>query len=178
MPERKVYIKFFSSINQNNVKALMSNIEGKFQSGNSNFTILLSSPGGEVFSGMSAYNFLKGAPVYIETHNFGSIDSIAAVVFCAGKKRFSVPHARFLLHGVHSNFPQGASLEEKQLEERLKALKIDEENIAGVIAANTGNSEDDIIQAMRDRTTLNSEQALEFGLIHEIKSLFLKRELN
>jgi ATP-dependent protease ClpP protease subunit len=91
------------------------------------------------------------------------------VIFCAGKKRYSAPHATFLLHDVQSNFSQGAVLEEKQLEERLKGLKLDMENIAGIIAANTGKSEKEIMKSMFNRTTLNPEEAIEFGLVHEIK---------
>jgi len=169
MPGRKIYIKFFAAVDENSIKLLLSTIENKMREGIRDFVLLISSPGGNVFAALSAYNFLKGAPIAITTHNFGSIDSAAAVVFCAGSRRLSVPHARFLLHGVMSGFPQGVSLEEKQLEERLKSLKIDADNIAGVIAANTGKSEPDIQEAMRERTTLNPEQALEFGLIHEIK---------
>ena len=61
------------------------------------------------------------------------------------------------------------ALEEKQLEERLKSLQIDMQNIAGVIAATTRKTEKEIFDAMVERTTLNPEQAREFGLVHEIK---------
>jgi len=61
-------------------------------------------------------------------------------------------------------------LEEKQLEERLKGLRIDIENIAKVIAANTGKSTEEVTNAMLERTTLNPEEAQSWGLVHEIKS--------
>jgi len=106
----------------------------------------------------------------ITTHNFGSVDSIGVVLFCGGQTRLSVPQARFLLHGVSANFQQNESLEEKQLEERMKGLKIDIENIAKVVAANTGKTVNDVISAMLERTTLNPEEAKNWGLVHEIKS--------
>jgi len=81
-----------------------------------------------------------------------------------------VPQARFLLHGVSAQFRGEQSLEEKQLEERLKGLAIDIENIAKVLAANTNKSTSDIINAMHERTTLNPEEAKSWGLVHEIKS--------
>jgi len=62
------------------------------------------------------------------------------------------------------------SLEEKQLEERLKGLRIDMENIAKVIAENTGKSVKEVTDAMLERTTLNPEEAKTWGLVHEIKS--------
>ena len=81
-----------------------------------------------------------------------------------------MPQARFLLHGVNAQFKGNQNLEEKQLEERLKGLRIDIENIAKVIAANTGKSVKDVTNAMLERTTLNPEEAQSWGLVHEIKS--------
>ena len=44
------------------------------------------------------------------------------------------------------------------------------ENIAKVIAANTGKSAKDATDAMLDRITLNPEEAQSWGLVHEVKS--------
>ena len=169
MPSQPIVVKFFAPVIDVTINALMNAIDQKMKQGKRNFIILVSSPGGSVFHGLSAYNYLKGLPAEITTHNFGSVDSIGIVLYCGGGKRLSVPQARFLLHGVSANFPQGASLEEKQLEERLKGLKIDIENIAKVVAANTGKSPQDVMNAMLDRTTLNPEEAKAWGLVHEIK---------
>jgi ATP-dependent Clp protease protease subunit len=169
MPSQPTVIKFFAPVIDITINALMNAIDQKMKQGQRNFILLISSPGGSVFHGLSAYNYLKGIPAEITTHNFGSVDSIGVVLYCGGKKRLSVPQARFLLHGVNFNFPQGASLEEKQLEEKLKGLKIDIENIAKVIAANTGKESGEVMKAMLDRTTLNPQEALAWGLVHEIK---------
>lgn len=170
MPTQPTVIKFFAPVIDVSINALMNAIDQKMKTGQRSFIILISSPGGSVFHGLSAYNYLKGLPVEITTHNFGSVDSIGVVLYCGGTKRLSVPQARFLLHGVSQNFPQGANLEEKQLEERLKGLKIDIENIAKVVAANTGKSPEDVMKAMSDRTTLNPEEAKQWGLVHEVKA--------
>ena len=148
----------------------MKIVDDKIKAGKKELGLLISTPGGDVFQGLSAYNFLKGAPIKVTTHNFGSADSIGAVLFCAGEKRYSVPQARFLIHGVVCNFQGPASLEEKQLEERLKGLQIDMGNIARVIAAATGKNHEEIIKDMINRTTLYPEQAIEYGLVHEIKT--------
>ena len=169
MPEKPTVIKFFAPVNEVTINALMKAIDDKMKQGVTNFVILISSPGGTVHHGLSAYNYLKGLPVTITTHNFGSVDSIGVVLFCGGSKRLSVPQARFLLHGVTAGFGN-EHLEEKQLEERLKGLKIDLENIAKVIAANTNKSVEDVTDSMLDRTTLNPEEAKSWGLVHDIKS--------
>ena len=168
MAEKTVHIRYFAPIDDTNTKKLFEVIDKQLNEGASKFVLMMSSGGGSVFHGLSAYNYLKGIPAEVVTHNFGSVISMAVVMFCAGSRRLSVPHATFLLHGVQSNFPQNTSLEEKQLEERLKAIRMDIENIAGVIAATVGKKEEEVFQAMVDRTTLNPEQSLDYGLIHEI----------
>ena len=170
MAMKPVVIKFFAPVIDVTVNALMNAIDGKMKQGIKDFTILISSPGGSVVHGLSTYNYLKGLPANITTHNFGSVDSIGIVLYCAGSKRLSVPQARFLLHGVNAQFSGKQSLEEKQLEERLKGLRIDIENIAKVISANTGKSVEDVTNAMLERTTLNPEEAKSWGMVHEIKS--------
>jgi ATP-dependent Clp protease protease subunit len=173
---KTVCIRFMASVNDQSIRPLLNLVDQKLREGTTKFVLLVSSPGGTVFDGLSAYNYLKGVPAEIITHNFGSVDSIGVVMYCAGRRRLSVPHARFLIHGVHANFPQGAALEDKQLEERLKGLRLDEQNIAGVIAANTGRSERQVYGDMLKRLTLNPEQAKEYGLVHEIKEALIEPE--
>ena len=170
MAMKPVVVRFFAPVIDATVNALMSAVDQKMKQGTQDFTILISSPGGSVIHGLSAYNYLKGLPVSITTHNFGSVDSIGIVLYCAGSRRLSVPQARFLFHGVNVQFRGEQNLDEKLLEERLKGLRIDVENIAKVIAANTGKSTKDITDAMIERTTLNPEEAQSWGLVHAIKS--------
>ena len=170
MATKPVVIRFFAPVIDATVNALMSTIDQKMKQGTKDFVILISSPGGSVIHGLSAYNYLKGLPASITTHNFGSVDSIGIVIYCAGSKRLSVPQARFLFHGVSAQFRGEQNLDEKLLEERLKGLRIDMENIAKVIAANTGKSAEDVTNAMFERITLNPAEAQSWGLVHEINS--------
>ena len=168
--EKITYIKFIAPVIPQSINALITIIDQKLKEETNHFVLLISTPGGDVFYGLTAYNYLKGIPAKITTHNIGSADSIGSVLFCSGDNRISVPHARFLLHGVTMNFSKGASLEEKQLDEKLKSLQIDTKNISKVIADTVNKDVKDIINDMQDRTTLNSEDAKEYGLVKEIKS--------
>ena len=166
---RPVVIRFFCAVDDFTVPLLISNIDKKLQQGINKFTILISSRGGSVFHGISAYNYLKGIPAEITTHNFGSINSSASVIYCAGNKRYSVPHGNFLMHPVRSRFTKGAHLAQDDMEERVKGMKLDSENIAGVISSATGKTEAEVLELMKQRTNLNPEQAKEFGFVHQIK---------
>jgi len=95
--KRTIYIQFFKGIELNTINQMTQLVLEQIRKGIERFVFLMSSPGGNVFAGLSAYNFLKGIPVEVITHNYGSVDSIAAILFCAGSKRLCVPHARFNL---------------------------------------------------------------------------------
>ncbi len=169
MAGKRVVIKFFAPVISDTVHDLLDAVDAHMKDGAREFVILMSTPGGNVHFGLSAYNYLQGLPVKIITHNFGSVDSIGLVLFCSGEVRYSVPQASFLLHGVSCGF-QNESLEEKELEERLKGIRIDSENIAKVIAASSGLAVDEVVDMMFERTTLDADEAKERGIIHDIKA--------
>ena len=59
MPEKTVYVKFFAGVDENSIKALMNVVEQKLREGATRFVLLISSSGGNVFAGVTGYNFLK-----------------------------------------------------------------------------------------------------------------------
>lgn len=176
MAQQTAYIRYFGPIDDDRVKKLMATLEQKLKEGRDRFVILISSPGGSVFHGISAYNFLKGIPAEVITHNFGSVDSIAVCLFCAGTKRLCVPHARFLIHGIGFDVPAGARFDEKLLGERIANLKNERETICRIIADNTGKKLEDVEQDMFTGITLTSEQAKDYGLVHEIKPELFEKQ--
>jgi ATP-dependent protease ClpP protease subunit len=162
-------IKFYAPVNETTIQKLMAAVDQQVAAGAKSLTLLLSTGGGSVFHGMTAYNYLKGLPLELTTHNFGSVDSIGVAMYCSGDRRLCVPQARFLLHPVSMNFSQGMSLEEMQLLEKIKSLRVDMENCAKVIAANTGKTVRQVTTAMRHRTTLDPVDAQGWTLVHEIR---------
>jgi ATP-dependent Clp protease protease subunit len=162
------YIRFMAPVNSGSAMSLMKVIDSMLAGGARQIHLMLSSPGGSVFHGLSIHNFLRGAPIEVTTYNFGTVDSIATVIFCSGTVRKCVPHARFLIHGVSFNVNGPAQFDEKGLEEHLKLLKIDYGNIARVIADTTQKTTEDVVNDMNERTTLSPEEAKGYGLVHEI----------
>jgi len=138
------YIKFYAAVTQNTVVQLQKVIDQLLLKGVKSIHLLLSTPGGNVHDGISAYNLLKGLPIEVSTYNFGSVDSIGVVMFCAGTNRYSVPHARFLLHPVSMHVNHGQTMDEPAIEEKLKLLQADQLNIAKVIASTIGKNVDDV----------------------------------
>lgn len=164
------YIRFLAPVIPQTTEQLFQLFDHAVQNKVERVHLLLSSPGGSVFHGLSIYNYLKGAPFDTHAYNFGSVDSIGVVIFCAGSRRLCVPHARFLIHPVQFNIQGNAAFDEKQLDEHLKGLKIDQENIARVISDTTGKPLHKVEEDMINRTTLSPQQAKDYGLVHDIQS--------
>jgi len=151
-------------------------IDQALSQGSRHLHLMISCPGGSVFHGLSIHNFLRGIGIPVSTYNFGSVDSIGVVMFCAGSKRYCVPNSRFHIHGVKLQFNGQMQMDEKGLEEHIKLMKTDYTNVARVIATTCGKDEKAVVQAMNKQTSLMPEQARDYGLVHEIRSQLVPAE--
>jgi len=165
----QICINYSASINDQTVSRFFEIIHNKLKENVDRFVILISSPGGMVRSGISAYNFLKGLPVEVITHNYGMVDSIAVVLFCSGSKRYCSPNARFLIHGIGFNAQPNQRFDERSLKERLTGLENERITISKIISENSTRSLKDIEQDMLQGVVWDSQQAKSYGLVHEIK---------
>ena len=60
--------------------------------------INISSGGGSIRSGITAYNYLKQLPCIVHTHNLGEVSSAAILPFLAGNVRTADDISKFLFH--------------------------------------------------------------------------------
>ncbi|MBI4458527.1 MAG: ATP-dependent Clp protease proteolytic subunit [Acidobacteria bacterium] len=68
----------FASVDANTINALLNLIDQKLKSGVRKITLLISSPGGTVFHGLSAYNFLRGIPAEVVTHTLAALTQLGS----------------------------------------------------------------------------------------------------
>jgi ATP-dependent Clp protease protease subunit len=169
-PEHVAVIRLFSQIDQNTVGLLLAQVDGQLRQGTKKFVILISSGGGDVLSGFTAYNYLKGIPAEVTTFNVGNVDSAATVIYCAGKNRYSVPDARFLFHGVSLTLSGNLTLDSSSLEAQLGQLKNQNQMIERVVASTINKPDKETEQLVSTQTILTPEQAKKMGLVHEIKT--------
>jgi ATP-dependent protease ClpP protease subunit len=131
--------------------------------------LLISSGGGNVSEGLNIASFMRTLPVQITTHNIGQTDSIANVIFAAGKHRIANTNASFLFHGVSMHYER-ADFIESMLEEQYKIVKRLRENIAAVFASYTGISVFDTEALMiSGATILNAQGSLTKTIVHEVR---------
>lgn len=173
----KTTIRFMAGVDDVSVGKLINLVDGEIQIGIKSFRIIISSPGGYVNPGISAFNYLKGIPAEIETVNFGVVDSISVVIFCAGKKRISVPNARFIVHDISNTIQQApTNLTETQLVENLNSLKKDRKNIARIISETCGVTTIKIENLLKKGQVLDAQEAKKLGLVQEIDPIVVEPE--
>jgi ATP-dependent Clp protease protease subunit len=157
------------SITGATVQPLLRAVGERVSKGARSILLSITSPGGNIYWGVTAYNFLRGLGMEVITHNAGQVDSIAGVIYCAGRRRLSVSEGRFLIHGVSASFPgTDPTIGEKDLRDRLTGLTKDRDSVASILAARTGKKLADVKQDMLDSTILTAEEAKEYGFVHEI----------
>lgn len=173
----EIYINFNLEVNPQSTQALFKVIQEQLAKGMKKLHLLISSTGGNVDPGIAIYNFLKGLPIEVITHNYGSCDSIAALLFCAGKIRYTVSNSRFLIHGIGLTI-QNQRFNEINLKEVLDSLKNQRETISKIIAKECNKKVEDVEKDMLNGIVLNPQEAINYGLATEIKDDLVPQGIN
>jgi len=164
-----IQIMLTGSVGQSMVTRLLAETTERVGRGARSALVAISSPGGNVYWGVTAYNFLRGLGIEVITHNVGQVDSIGGALYVAGDRRFSVGQGRFLIHSIHWTFAAGQAIPEKQLRDTLTQVEKERDNLATILAERSGTSLDTVRADMGEGRILDSAEALAYGLVQEIK---------
>ena len=170
-PRPAAYISFSAEIVPHTIEALLAATANLVNQGFRDIVLLLSTPGGSVMHGITAYNVLRGLPVNLFTHNVGNVDSIGTVIFLAGSRRHACPQATFMLHGVAFGTASPSQFFERNLQERLQSLRADQQRIAAIYQERAGIDTEQAEQFFLGETTINAPDAVNRGLVHELKQV-------
>jgi len=176
LSQRVVYITFCHSIDEKQACFLMqlcSEIVSKEHP--DILYLILSSTGGSVDYGITLYNFLRALPCILVTHNIGTIESIANIVFLAGEQRLAAKRARFLLHGIFWHPAASTIIANAQISELRSRFCDDEDNIKSIIMERTALKEDQIRDFFLTGESRSPEFAKEVGIISSIDELKIQR---
>src|SRR5713226_2165843 len=128
--------------------------------------LYINSPGGSVTSGLAIYDTMQYVKCQVSTICMGQAASMGALLLAAGAKgkRYSLPHARIMIHQPSGGFGGQASDIELHAKEilRLKA-KLNE-----ILSLHTGKTLSRIEQDTDRDRFLSSHEAREYGLIEEV----------
>lgn len=131
-------------------------------------TIYINSPGGEVHSGLAAYDLLCMTKAPITTVCIGEAASMAAILFLAGKRRIMLPSSTIM---IHDPSPGGGSLtgmKPYQIEEKLSGLKKTRDQLCSIISEKTGKTVKQVMKKTCKDSFFTAEESLNYGLATEI----------
>jgi len=127
-------------------------------------TVILNSPGGDVFAGLSIYNALREYNADVTIRVDGLAASIASIIAMAGNKIIMSPGTMMMIHKPSSLVIGNADDMEK---EKQILLNI-EESMIPIYADRTGLSTDEIASMMDAETWMSADKAVELGFADEV----------
>jgi ATP-dependent Clp protease protease subunit len=128
--------------------------------------LYVNSPGGIVTSGLAIYDTMNYIKCPVSTICIGQAASMGALLLAAGTKgkRFSLPHARVMIHQPAGGFQGQATDIEIHAKEILK-LK---DTLNGIMANHTGQPIEKIAADTERDFFMSGEDARNYGLVDEV----------
>lgn len=130
--------------------------------------MLISSPGGHVESGDMIHDMIRFIRPTVRCIGSGWVASAGALIFVGAQKknRFCLPNTRFLLHQPSGGI-RGTSTDMMIQAEQVRLMR---ERLNQIFADATGQSVERIEQDTQRDFWLNTEEALEYGLLGKVIS--------
>jgi ATP-dependent Clp protease protease subunit len=128
--------------------------------------LYINSPGGSVTAGMAIYDTMQFIQPDVATICMGLGASMGQFLLCAGAKdkRFSLPHARIMMHQPLGGIQGQASDIAIQAEQMIYTKRL----MAEKIAEHTGQTVEQIEQDSERDRWFTAEQAKDYGLIDHV----------
>jgi ATP-dependent Clp protease protease subunit len=129
-------------------------------------TVLINSPGGSADSGFAMYDMLRFVRCPVRTVVNGLCASAGILVHLAAARehRFSLPESRFMIHQPSTAGRGTASDLDITAREVLKLR----ERYVKIIASQTGQDTERVLEDARRDFWLNAKEALEYGLVAQV----------
>ncbi|MGB3477966.1 MAG: ATP-dependent Clp endopeptidase proteolytic subunit ClpP [bacterium] len=129
-------------------------------------SLYINSPGGIVSSGLAIYDTMQFVRPSVSTICIGMAASMAALLLAAGEKgkRFSLPHARIMIHQPEGAFSGQAS----DIAIHAKEVLTTREILNKIFAKHTGQTEDKIAKDTDRNFFMSAQEAKEYEIIDDI----------
>lgn len=168
--KRKIFLD--GPIDANSANFFVEQLMYLQEESNEEIDLYINSPGGEVTNGLLIYDAIQSSKAPINMYCSGIAASMAAVILAGGEKgrRYILPHSKVMIHeplirdGMGGNATSIQTLSESILETR--------DLLNGILAKHAGKTVEQINEATKFDNYMSAEQAIEFGLVDEIKNLF------
>ena len=138
----------------------------EYEDPDKDINLYINSPGGDITALFAIYDTMQYIKPDIMTICMGQAASAAAVLLGAGTKgkRFSLPHARILLHQPYG----GAGGQAADIEIQAKEIMRLRELLDRILAHHTGQSMEKVSKDTDRDFIMSADEARDYGLIDEV----------
>ena len=129
-------------------------------------SLYINSPGGSVYDGMAIYDTMQLIKPDVATYGIGLQASMGAFLLSSGAKgkRYSLPHAKVMIHQPSSGTRGKVTDMEIDLRESLEV----KEMLSKILAKNTGQKLAKVKSDMERDYWMSPAEAVKYGLIDEV----------
>lgn len=155
-------------IDDKSARAAVSHLLALSEDSDDPINVFISSPGGHVESGDMVHDMIKFIKPEVRTIGSGWVASAGALIFVGAerKNRFCLPNTRFLLHqpsGGVGGVAADIQIQAQQIE--LMRIRFDH-----LFAEATGQTPERIAEDTQRDFWLNTQEALDYGLLGQVIS--------
>ena len=128
--------------------------------------LYINSPGGSVTAGLAIYDTMPYVKPQVSTICMGQAASMGATLLAAGAKgkRYSLPHARIMIHQVSS----GVQGQATDIEIHAKEILRLKQKLNEILTKHTGQPLDRVARDTERDYFMGAGEAKEYGLIDEV----------
>ena len=129
-------------------------------------SIYINSPGGSMYAGMAIYDTMQYVRPDVATFCMGQAASMGAFLLAAGAKgkRYSLPHARILIHQPLGGFSGQAT----DIDIHAKEILRTRDKLNELLVRHTGQPMERIKQDTERDYFMSAIEAKEYGLLDEV----------
>lgn len=127
-------------------------------------TVVINSPGGEVFAGAAMYNALRNYSGRVTVRVDGVAASMASVIAMVGDEIIMSPGATMMVHRP-SVMAWGNA---KDLKDAINMLEEIEDTILPIYEKRTGKSRDEVFALLDETTWMSADKAVELGFADKV----------
>ncbi len=160
------FVLVFGEINHAVARTTCTRLIALAEESDAPISVLISSPGGHIESGDAIHDVIRFVRSPVTTIGTGWVASAGTHVFLAAPKerRLCLPNTRFMIHQPGGGAGGPATDIAIQAKEIIKTR----ERIAGVIARQTGQDVQKVLNDMERDFWLSADEAIEYGLVSKI----------
>jgi ATP-dependent Clp protease protease subunit len=127
-------------------------------------TLFINSPGGDVYSGLAVYDYMRMMKSPVTTCCIGRAASMAAILFLAADTRLIMPHSEIMIHDASFGQAEFSGLKPAEIQEKTDSLKATSKILRDIVTERTGQSPKWTGDRMMKDSYFKAEEAVKYGL--------------